>query len=407
MGGKESKEADPRHRARAGTAPPSPSRGGYSAPGYGAQGYPPHQAVTPPSAPLPAGGVPAPAPNPYMAGAPAAPPPAANPYMAGGGAAGPPAVGAASITVAQLNGSKTPIDIPLTTTVAGLKLLLSQRLGVAVPQQRLVFSGRQLDDAQQLQSYGVTKGCTVHLVLRKAKGDRKPGLQDLLDAYEVSVAAAADLEALARYDIVFLVDDSGSMNQVEVTNGVRQSRWQEMRDTLGALIEFATYFDDDGTDVYFLNRPPIEGVTDSKDERLQRCFAQRPSGTTPLTSRFRELAAKRAGGAKPLLIVMATDGQPDTGPADFVQAARQVMGGRADVRLAVMACTQDDRAVRWLNQLDDDPQIGSKVDVCDDYESERREVLQTGKVRQFLISDYYVKALLGPILSKYDNFDKR
>eukprot|EP01062_Namystynia_karyoxenos_P049889 TRINITY_DN38463_c0_g1_i1.p1 TRINITY_DN38463_c0_g1~~TRINITY_DN38463_c0_g1_i1.p1 ORF type:complete len:400 (+),score=125.45 TRINITY_DN38463_c0_g1_i1:77-1201(+) len=331
--------------------------------------------------------------------------PAPLPPQPGGGAL-------IEVQVKQLNGRSSAVRVDSATTVAGFKQAIGEQLGLPPPQMRLVFAGRQLDDAQLLATYGVTEGATVHLVLRMPKGgaqasQRKPGLQDLLDTYEVSVAAAADLEVLARYDIVFLVDDSGSMNQVEVTNGVRQTRWQEVKDTLAALIEFATYFDDDGTDVHFLNRASVEGVTDSKDPRLVQAFATRPSGRTPLSSRFRDVVSKHAGGAKPLLVVIATDGEPDTGAADFIQTARQLMGGRTDVRLAVMACTQDQRAVRWLNSLDDDPVVGDKVDVCDDYESERAEVLATGKVRQFLVSDYYVKALLGPILSKYDNFDQR
>eukprot|EP01062_Namystynia_karyoxenos_P049891 TRINITY_DN38463_c0_g4_i1.p1 TRINITY_DN38463_c0_g4~~TRINITY_DN38463_c0_g4_i1.p1 ORF type:complete len:432 (+),score=156.64 TRINITY_DN38463_c0_g4_i1:91-1296(+) len=313
---------------------------------------------------------------------------------------------AVAITVAHLTGRRDTVRVPAAATVTEVKQAVELVAGVPASQQRLVFAGRQLDDVRSIQHYGIVGGCTLHLAVRQPKGCAKPGLQELLDTYEITLAQSDDLRVLVNYDIVFLVDDSGSMNRVEVTAGVRQSRWQELRDTVAALIEFATYFDDDGTDIYFLNRDGIEGVTDSSDPRLERCFASRPRGGTPLTGRLQEVVQQHPG-EKPLLVVLATDGEPDTGAQDFIRIARRLLSGRSgrDVRLAVMACTQDERAVRWLNDLDDDPLVGHKVDVCDDYESEKAEVLASGRVRRFLISDYYVKALLGPILAKYDNLD--
>eukprot|EP00756_Hemistasia_phaeocysticola_P021980 Hpha_TRINITY_DN15804_c2_g3::TRINITY_DN15804_c2_g3_i1::g.190069::m.190069 len=311
------------------------------------------------------------------------------------------------LTVLEVrSGGRYQVLVPGRSTVADLKEAVERASQAPSVTQRLIFAGRQLDNAKTLASYGVVSGATLHLAVRQPKGCTKPGLQELLDLYEITLAQSEDLKVLAMYDIVFLVDDSGSMNRVEVTAGVKQSRWQELRDTVGAMIEFASYFDDDGTDIYFLNRAGVEGVTDPKDERLERVFAAHPSGTTPLTRRFREVVQSHSG-SKPLLVMLATDGEPDDGASSFMLEARRLLSGSdgKDVRLGVLACTQDERAVHWLNQLDDDPQIGHKVDVCDDYESEKEEVLATGRVRQFLISDYYVKALLGPILSKYDNLD--
>eukprot|EP01065_Artemidia_motanka_P037214 TRINITY_DN4553_c0_g2_i1.p1 TRINITY_DN4553_c0_g2~~TRINITY_DN4553_c0_g2_i1.p1 ORF type:complete len:375 (+),score=155.92 TRINITY_DN4553_c0_g2_i1:85-1209(+) len=316
-----------------------------------------------------------------------------------------PSAGAITFTVQQLTGVRSEITLDASARITEVKQEAERLTGVPAVQQRLVFSGRQLDDVRTLSHYGVHDGAVLHLAVRKLKGVQKPGLQEMLDTYEITLAQGEDLRVLALYDIVFLIDDSGSMNRVEVTAGVKQSRWQELRDTVAALVEFATYFDDDGTDIYFLNRDGVEGVTDSDDPRLAAAFAARPTGTTPLASRLQEVVAEHAG-EKPLLVVLATDGEPDAGVSNFVHTCRDLLSGRGgrDVRLAVMACTQDERSVQWLNQLDDDPLVGHKIDVCDDYESEREEVLAAG-VPRFLISDYYVKALLGPILAKYDNLD--
>ncbi len=53
---------------------------------------------------------------------------------------------------------------------------------------------------------------------------------------------------LKDYDIVFLIDDSGSMR------GDYPSRWTQVSGTLGDIAEICTKQDDDGIDIYFLNQ---------------------------------------------------------------------------------------------------------------------------------------------------------
>eukprot|EP00756_Hemistasia_phaeocysticola_P033911 Hpha_TRINITY_DN16491_c0_g2::TRINITY_DN16491_c0_g2_i1::g.162305::m.162305 len=310
-----------------------------------------------------------------------------------------------SITLKQLSGKTDTVSgIPADSNVAELKRCAEKVSDIPQDRQKLVFGGRLLNDTDCLSMMGIGDGAAVMLVMRLARGAPRPPLQQMLDTYEISIAQEDDLGKLKRYDIVFLADDSGSMNATETTGGVTQSRWKELQGTMAALIDFASYFDDDGTDIYFLNRPGLEGVMDGKDARIKQCFDSMPRGTTPLAARLRWVVESRKEPSKPLLLIVATDGEPDEGVPAFVATVRHVLTlpGR-DVRLGIMACTQDDRAVGWLNQLDDDPVVGNKVDVCDDYESERREVLK--KRPQFLLSDYYAKAMLGPIMSKYDSMD--
>eukprot|EP00756_Hemistasia_phaeocysticola_P063715 Hpha_TRINITY_DN7190_c0_g1::TRINITY_DN7190_c0_g1_i1::g.29833::m.29833 len=310
-----------------------------------------------------------------------------------------------TISLKHLSGRTDTVSIAGDANVAELKRHAHKVTDIVPEQQKLVFGGRLLNDADVLSTFGIADGASVMLVMRLPQGAPRPPLQEMLDTYEISIAQQGDLQTLTEYDIVFLADDSGSMNVTETTAGVTQTRWKELQGTLSALIDFASYFDDDGTDIYFLNRPGLEAVTDGKDPRIGACFQSNPRGTTPLAARFRWVVESRPTN-KPLLVIIATDGEPDEGVATFVATARMLLTipGR-NVRLGIMACTQDDRAVGWLNQLDDDPIVGDKVDVCDDYESERGEVLKSGKVSRFLLSDYYVKAMLGPLLSKYDNMD--
>jgi len=319
----------------------------------------------------------------------------------------PPFAGSAQsikVSLKQLNGRRDEIQIAADANVAELKRCAEKATDIPQQQQKMVFGGRLLSDTDQLNTFGINDGASIMLVMRLPKGTARPPLQDMLDTYEITIAQEDDLGALKRFDIVFLADDSGSMNHTETTSGVTQTRWKELQSTMSALIDFASYFDADGTDIYFLNRAGLEGVMDGKDPRIKQCFDQRPRGTTPLASRLHWIVESRQDKAKPLLIIMATDGEPDEGVAATVATVRHILTlpGR-EVRLGIMACTQDDGAVAWLNNLDDDPVVGNKVDVCDDYEAEKKEVLR--KRPRFMLSDYYMKAMLGPVLAKYDQMD--
>ena len=47
-----------------------------------------------------------------------------------------------------------------------VKLALQEKEGITVDQIRLIFSGKQLADAQTLDSYGIGAGATIHMVLQ-------------------------------------------------------------------------------------------------------------------------------------------------------------------------------------------------------------------------------------------------
>lgn len=317
------------------------------------------------------------------------------------------------ITVKLLTGGSTEVECSGGERVASVKAKLQGFCGKPPELQRLIYSGKELQDDMPMGAAEISGGKPVNLLFRRPPaggggrgggGWQKPGIEQLLSVWEITVAQKEDMLQLSKYDTVFLLDDSGSMYMEENTSGVKQSRWAELQQTIGPMIEFATYFDEDGTDIHFLNRPSVEGVTDPRDRRLEASFAKGPGGTTPLTRRIQEIVGNHRG-QKPLLVMIATDGVPDGGADGFKQAARRILTGGKQVRFGIIACTQDDRAVGWLNQLDDDPAIGDKIDVCDDYISERQEVLAAGRWRQFLKSDYIVKCLLGPICPKYDSAD--
>eukprot|EP01062_Namystynia_karyoxenos_P023327 TRINITY_DN19013_c2_g1_i2.p1 TRINITY_DN19013_c2_g1~~TRINITY_DN19013_c2_g1_i2.p1 ORF type:complete len:388 (+),score=74.04 TRINITY_DN19013_c2_g1_i2:84-1166(+) len=251
-------------------------------------------------------------------------------------------------------------------------------------------------------------------VARPADAGRHERLQQVLRRFEISIAEAQDLVVLQDYDIVIIADDSGSMRVSSLPHHMRPlpgsgqpdpSRWEELKATVAMVIEIATVFDDDGIDLYFLNRPPIKKIASVDDPRLAEAFCQPPAGRTPLTQCLRHVVAETEG-EKPTLLVIATDGVPDSGPADFIHTVDDIVSQRITrkrFRFQLMACTADDDAVGWMNQLD---QRFKEVDTTDDYYSERAEVLKAGRLQQFTRSDWVIKALLGPVSQKFDAWDE-
>jgi ubiquilin len=61
-------------------------------------------------------------------------------------------------------GPKFSIEVELSTTVADFKVQLQEKSEIPPEQQRLIYKGHVLKDAQTLESYALEEGHTVHLV---------------------------------------------------------------------------------------------------------------------------------------------------------------------------------------------------------------------------------------------------
>lgn len=186
--------------------------------------------------------------------------------------------------------------------------------------------------------------------------------------------------------------------------GPLPTRWTELQGTLGILLQLCTALNS-SVDIYFLNRPPILNVSDPS--QVAAAFLAPPTGFTPLSKAFRYiLSTKRATlGEKKLLVLIFTDGQPtdDHGRTDISTFLNDLATKPPNVHVQVVACTDDEQAVEYLNDLDDRT---PGLDVCDDYHSERKEVLNSqGPGFHFSFGDYVTKCLLGPIDSSFDNLD--
>jgi len=255
---------------------------------------------------------------------------------------------------------------------------------------------------QQLQNY-----------YRPAE-ERMADFQQLVGRYEINHTFATKLRALEGYEIVFICDDSGSMNtplgDLSGPFDKMPSRWDELKQTVSIVVDLASVFDPDGVDVYFLNREPVFHVQSS--EQLVPVFAVPPSGPTPIVPVFRRVLRDKQHEIeeRKLLILLATDGVPtdNQGHRDIRSFEYVLKHERKPVNripVTIIACTDDDDCIGYLNDWD---KKLPNLDVVDDYRNEKREIQACqGKQFPFSFGDYVVKILMGGVDSWFDDLDEK
>lgn len=244
---------------------------------------------------------------------------------------------------------------------------------------------------------------------------RMTRLQELAQRYELSGGAVCKLRQLENYDIAIVADDSSSMkahaHDVPEDNpfALVPSRWQELCSRVADIVEFATALDKDGIDIYFLNGDKHLNITQPEEARY--LFERSPSGYTPLKKTYQQVISDKLGSPDDkVLILVATDGEPNVLKGNKwyndTQGFIDCLTKREDPArcpTSIMACTDNKKEIGWLNKLDN---RAPYLDVLDDYESEKRQVLEAQENKiSFSKGDYIVKTLLGPIDELYDNLD--
>lgn len=250
--------------------------------------------------------------------------------------------------------------------------------------------------------------------------DKLQALRLVAEKYELAGGAVSKLRKLEGYDIVFIADDSSSMNnpahEIPKNDPFANvpTRWQELEQRVLQVMEIACCLDRDGIDLYFLNRPPQFNVHDINFAKS--LFVEPPRGYTPLSQAYRRvLKEKLAGQEEKILIIVATDGEPNKqdrrgtwtlDSAGFTELLKTRDGNKPGrCPTTIMACTDSDHEVGWLNALDDTVPC---LDVVDDFKEERAEIMaKQGQSFHFTMGDYVVKTLLGSIDPIYDEMDEK
>lgn len=249
--------------------------------------------------------------------------------------------------------------------------------------------------------------------------NRLERFKSLVNKYEINHNFAFRLRQIEGFDLVMILDDSTSMttpiiNQTPTHRSPFHqlpTRWDELKHIVSIVVDLASTLDPDGIDIYFLNRPPLLHVSNSS--QLDETFAKLPHGSTPLVRTLHEVLNLRRSQTteRKLLILIATDGLPtdEHGRNDLQNLETILRNNRYPsterIYITFLACTNDLQSVGYLNRFD--KQIPF-VDVLDDYQSERAEVLRVqGKHFPFSYGDYVVKLLMGSIDQWFDQLDEK
>jgi hypothetical protein len=243
----------------------------------------------------------------------------------------------------------------------------------------------------------------------EARVERYDKLQSILDKHEVTIVKKDQLVVLEDYNFVVICDDSESMKMSAKPKEQRKlgekplTRWMELQDGVTLLVDLLTVFRPEGIDVHFLNAGKVHSVKSATNDKLQSIFQGGPFGKTPLTSTLRSVA-QECESELPYIMFIFTDGEPDGGSRKFCRVVEDVVAGhvnkKCSFRTQIMACSNNDEEIAWLQDLDDKSEL---IDVTDDYYNEKRKIVQIkGEGFSFTRSDWLIKAILGPIEKSVD-----
>jgi len=279
-----------------------------------------------------------------------------------------------------------------------------------------------------------SKRRTKEEIIEELKSAKQRGELNMNDKY------IEKLLQLQGFDIVIIVDDSGSMqlpSDYQPDPAFQQSRFHELYNCIKKISIIANVMDDDGIDIIMLNNGVWKNVKDNEidyifDGTLYRdlpSLGKSEPGGTPLCEVYRQFikmyypstydyarnhqliptrnGTKSCGirsqtvhtggdNEKPILLILATDGEPSDGRPEDLKHIMEVLHPR-NLYKSIVACTGEANVIKFLQSLD----TMERTDVTDDFTSEKRVIDEIQKrwdpSYNFSYDDYLAKILLGSI----------
>jgi hypothetical protein len=256
--------------------------------------------------------------------------------------------------------------------------------------------------------------------LKKFQAHEHWDMSNLLDKitllfrqHEVPIGLLNKLLVLSEYEINFIIDDSGSMenesdallnqasvyiqNKVKPNYQIHMTRWQEAEDRLHVMLDILAYIPTQKITISFLNRAQKIELTHSyktpeefaaqAHREVSRAFQSPPQGRTPIYQKLQQAFTYSTSNTCHKLF---TDGEPSDATIERVTRLILSRPNPKANPLTLISCTNDTQATTWMKEIEGRAPYVSELD---DFVEEQKEVLNSqGKGFVFLPKDfgYYV-----------------
>jgi len=298
----------------------------------------------------------------------APPPPASSVKLRGGISALAGACAGAGITIEAST---------LPTTITKVRLGSPAAYGGILDGDQLLQGTIGSNTMQLLIERG---GKKYSLNLRYTPDNLAATKQSTKDKLRLSAEAtkSSDWKTLKQYNIDLLIDASGSMQGYLANSG--ESKWQWC---LEQIYSFAR-------EAQTLGNGPFDFCTFQNEHQLKKnCTADQakqimtttqPFGGTNLSAPLEEILTERLAkpNARPLLVVIVTDGMPNLGPPveQVIISACKNLKSDTQVKILFLQIGNDSAGKVLADYLDNDlPLEGARFDIVSSIESEDLEGL--------------------------------
>ena len=235
--------------------------------------------------------------------------------------------------------------------------------------------------------------------------NKKQHLLNIINKYKINYYFSEKLEIIKNYNIVLLIDDSGSMNTLLNDHTNFTSRWEKLKQVVNSIIDIGTVYNENGIDLYFLNRPKILNI--KTKEQVHYIFDILPKGETPLTKRFNQILNDYKNNSKPLLIIILTDGVPYVNCKYDLNNFTNILKKKDNSKtyISFLACSDNLDDIGYLNKLNNKQR---NIYVLNDYYLEYKKIIKVrGNNFKYSFGNHIVRLLLGSLIPKLNKLDKK